>query len=291
MQPLHICVLGHWVIRACRKENRENVVLLIQTPFCKSSQRNALVLLPRSAFATPSASPKSPGIPQMRRLFFWTMPSLSRRLLGPLAVCLATEGGIFHSVTSPESAAFFSSCFIDTGGSGSLRCVWQRFYRENIDASARRMLICTRGFVFPYGAPLQNWFLFRPRWCSDLAACISFVSPRFWHESAVLHKRGDNAAVKTDVETLHNNTMLELTKVVLNLAVHSSTLSFTVITACQCHLKIALCHPFWRRRRQPSRSPRLDAPAGFDAAVHTKQSMWEKVCHHVKTPRFTHKLK
>lgn len=30
---------------------------------------------------------------------------------------------------------FFLSCFIDTGGSGSLQCVWQCFCRENIDTS------------------------------------------------------------------------------------------------------------------------------------------------------------
>lgn len=68
-------------------------------------------------------SPQSPGIPRIRRLFFWRMPSLCRRLLGPHAVYLATEGGIFQSVPPPppgESSSPPSSCFIDTGGSGSL---------------------------------------------------------------------------------------------------------------------------------------------------------------------------
>lgn len=60
----------------------------------------------------------------------------------------------------------------------------------------------------------------------------------------------DNAAVKCpkvlsfDVNLLFADTMLGLTKVTLNLTVHSSALSFTVIMACQCHLKITLCHHF-----------------------------------------------
>ena len=78
------------------------------------------------------------GIPQMRGgCSLWTMPSLSRRLRG-LTLFVWPLKGEFSTRCLPRREQLFSpSCFIDTGGSGSLQSVWQCLYRENIDASAR----------------------------------------------------------------------------------------------------------------------------------------------------------
>lgn len=69
---------------------------------------------------------------------FWTVPSLSRRLRG-LTLFVWPLKEEFSTRCLPRREQLFSpSCFIDTGGSGSPQSVWQCFYRENIDASARR---------------------------------------------------------------------------------------------------------------------------------------------------------
>lgn len=78
-----------------------------------------------------------------------------------------------------------------------------------------------------------------------------------------------------DVKTVGRYPVRIFRNTVLNLTPHSSTLSFTVIMACQCRLKIALCHRF--DALLDSQVDRLPRPAGFHAALQTKQSMWEKV--------------
>lgn len=47
-----------------------------------------------------------------------------------------------------------------------------------------------------------------------------------------------------DVKTVGRYPVRIFRNTVPNLTLHSSTLSFTVIMACQCRLKIALCHRF-----------------------------------------------
>lgn len=59
--------------------------------------------------------------------------------------------------------------------------------------------------------------------------------------------------------------MLGLTKVLLNLTVRSSALSFTVITACRCCLKIEQCHHF--DATGDNQVGHLPDPAGFHTAV------------------------
>lgn len=134
------------------------------------------------------------------------MPSLSRRLLGPHAVCLATEGGIFHFVPSPERAAFFFSCFIDTGGSGSCSACDSVFIEkilmhlwEDVNLHSRWVCFLVQCFTAEWLQQVQV-VLFRPRWCSaDLAACILIcvTASRFWHKRVVLQRHRDNAAVKS----------------------------------------------------------------------------------------------
>lgn len=94
-----------------------------------------------------------------------------------------------------------------------------------------------------------------------------------------MHKHGDNAAAQRlpkqccflDVKSLYADTMP--TKVVLNLTMHSSALSLTAIMACQCHLKIALCHHF-----DAGGDNQVDhLPCRLAFILQTKQSMWEKV--------------
>lgn len=85
-------------------------------------QRNAIVFMTVKAFATPSVYPKSRDSSD-KAVILLNNAKFVQASSGPHAVCLATEGGIFHSVPSPERAAFFLSCFIDTGGSGSPQCV------------------------------------------------------------------------------------------------------------------------------------------------------------------------
>lgn len=86
----------------------------------------------------------------------------------PHAVCLATEAGIFHLVPPLERAPFFSSCFIDTGGSGSLQCVW-------LFSSGKYWCICEATLIWRV--------LFGPRWCPDPAQLICVRAFRFCNKS------------------------------------------------------------------------------------------------------------
>lgn len=80
----------------------------------------------------------------------------------------------------------------------------------------------------------------------------------------------DNTAAKcqeflsSDVETLYADAMLGLTKVPLSLTVLSSALSFTLITACHCRLKIERCHHF--DATGDDQVDHLPGPAGFHTA-------------------------
>lgn len=146
MQPLTFvtalhCALNiyrrNWVTSTCRRDNlgkfKHVFLSTVPTPWrmfrqiFSCSRRNSIVLMPSSAFSRLPLFPRGPGIPQIRRLFFWTMPSLSRRLLGPTLFVWPLKEEFSTLRLPPERAAFFSSCFIDTGGSGSPRCVWQCF--------------------------------------------------------------------------------------------------------------------------------------------------------------------
>lgn len=106
------------------------IILVLEECHCfcaENSFWNRLLLFPQRS-----------GILQIRQLvILLNNAKFVQSSSGPHAVCLATEGGIFHFVPSLERAALFFPCFIDTGGSGSLQCVWQCLYRENIDASAQ----------------------------------------------------------------------------------------------------------------------------------------------------------
>ena len=93
--------------------------------------------------------------------------------------------------------------------------------------------------------------------------------------------RMQNSGLFFDVKSLYPDTMQGLTKVMPNLTRHSFTLSFTVIMACQCHLKIALCHRFDATGN--SRVDHLPRPAGFHAAAADKAKVWEKVLRDVFT--------
>lgn len=80
------------------------------------------MLMLRSVCATP-CFPKA-GESSDEALILQNAANFVQASSVPHAVCLATEGGIFHLTPSLERAAFFSlSCFIDTGGNGSLQCV------------------------------------------------------------------------------------------------------------------------------------------------------------------------
>lgn len=76
----------HWVIWACRRRQlgKDVFLLIIQTPCYMSQQifRGMPLFLWRLKLLRLRQFTQSPGIPQIRRLFFRTMPSLSRRLLG-----------------------------------------------------------------------------------------------------------------------------------------------------------------------------------------------------------------
>lgn len=134
------------------------------------------------------------GIPQMRGgLFFLNGAKFVQASSGPHAVCLATEGGIFHSVPSPERAAFLPVLFYRH------RWKWVTAVRVTVFLSGKywciceTMLICTLYWqFFPRGAYLgQDGAPIYPRAANFLSA-----PPQLWHKSTDLHKQADNAAVK-----------------------------------------------------------------------------------------------
>lgn len=180
-----------------------------------------------------------------RRLFSLNDAKFVQASSGPHAVCLATEGGIFHSVPSPERAAFLPVLFYRH------RWKWVTAVRVTVSLSGKywcickRMLICTFYWQSsPRGAYLgQDGALIYPRAANFLSA-----PPQLWHKSADLHEQCRQCCCQDvhtfcffflfffDVRSSCADTTLGLTEVELKLTVDSSALSLTVITACQCHL-------------------------------------------------------
>lgn len=158
MQLLHFCpslfvkhsqrALGHTSLQERQLEKvlliiwtREQVLYLLKS---LPGWRNVIVLMLRNVFATPSFPPK-PRDSSDKAVILLNNAKFVQASSVAHAVCLATEGGIFHFVPSPGESNFFLVLFYRHRWKWVTAVRVTKFSSRKYWCICKRMLICIWG--------------------------------------------------------------------------------------------------------------------------------------------------